>query len=72
AAIEKAGQRSGVMHFHRLALMKRLVETKTAEMPDLISSDGLHMTELAHFCTGSLLARQIARASQMRRAEAFR
>ncbi|MCA0406077.1 MAG: SGNH/GDSL hydrolase family protein, partial [Proteobacteria bacterium] len=41
AAIEKAGQRSGVMHFHRLALMKRLVETKTAEMPDLISSDGL-------------------------------
>lgn len=72
AAIEKAAQRSGVMHFHRLALMKRLVETKTAEMPELVGADGLHMTELAHYCTGRLLARQIARASLIRRAEAFR
>jgi acyl-CoA thioesterase I len=58
-----------VLHFHRQALMNRLVETHTAEMPELVAKDGLHMTALAHFCTGQLLARQIARASLMRRAE---
>jgi acyl-CoA thioesterase I len=69
AAIEKAGTRTGVLHFHRQALMNRLVETHTVEMPDLVAKDGLHMTALGHFCTGQLLARQIARASLMRRGE---
>jgi hypothetical protein len=63
AAIERAGRRAGVMHFHRQALMQRLVDTKVAALPELVSTDGLHMTEFAHFCTGRLLARQIARAS---------
>jgi acyl-CoA thioesterase I len=70
AAISEAGRRSGVLHFHRKALMNRLVETQTVAMPELLSKDGLHMTTLAHFCTGKLLARQIARAGLMRRAEA--
>jgi acyl-CoA thioesterase-1 len=69
AAIEQAGTRTGVLHFHRQALMKRLIETHTVEMPELVGQDGLHMTALGHFCTGQLLARQIARASFMRRAE---
>lgn len=68
-AIARAGQRAGVMHFHRQALMKRLVETKVAALPDLISQDGLHMTQLAHFCTGQLLARQIARAGMPARTQ---
>lgn len=69
AAIEQAGTRAGVMHFHRQALMKRLVETRAAEMPDLVGQDGVHMTALGHFCTGKLLARHIARASLLRQAD---
>lgn len=68
AAIERASERNGVMHFHRQALMRRLIDLKAAEMPDLVLKDGIHMSALAHQCTGQLLARQIARASLMRRA----
>lgn len=63
AAITEAGKRPGVVHFHRQALMRRLIDSRDAEMKELVQPDGLHMTEFAHFCTGSLLARQIARAS---------
>jgi lysophospholipase L1-like esterase len=66
-AIEEAGKREGVMHFHRQAIMKRLIETREVAERDLVASDGLHMTQLAHYCTGSLLAGQIARASLMAR-----
>ncbi len=67
AAIEEAGKRQGVMHFHRHAFMNRLVETREVAMPDLVQGDGLHMTQLGHFCTGQLLAGQIAKASLMQR-----
>lgn len=69
AAIERASERNGVMHFHRRALMRRLIDLKAAEMPELVLKDGIHMSALAHQCTGQLLARQIARASLMRRAQ---
>ncbi len=64
AAIERAGRGAGVLHFHRQALMRRMVEVKAADMPELVGKDGLHMTVLAHFCTGQLLARQIAKAGR--------
>lgn len=69
AAITEAGRKSEVLHFHRKALMNRLVETQAAAMPELVAKDGLHMTTLAHYCTGQLLAKQIARAGLMRRVE---
>jgi acyl-CoA thioesterase I len=61
-AIEKEGQRSGVMHFHRRALMRRMIEEGGVSMNDLVLKDGLHMSRLGHLCTGRMLARQIARA----------
>lgn len=63
AAITEAGKKQGVMHFHRQAIMKRLIETDEAKPGDLVQADGLHMTQLAHFCTGKLLAEQIAESS---------
>lgn len=66
-AIAEAGKREGVMHFHRQAIMKRLIDTREVVERDLVAGDGLHMTQLAHFCTGSLLAGQVARASMMSR-----
>jgi len=66
-AIEDAGQRQGVLHFHRQAFMKRMVEMREAAPTDLVQQDGLHMTQLGHFCTGRLLANQIARSSLMKR-----
>lgn len=66
-AIVEAAKTPGVMHFHRRAFMKRLVEMKEAVAEELIQKDGLHMTRLGHFCTGALLARQIARGGLMRR-----
>lgn len=63
AAITEAGKRSGVMHFHRQAIMRRLIETREAREDELVQKDGLHMTRLAHYCTGKLLAEQIAGAS---------
>jgi len=66
-AIEDAGQRQGILHFHRQAFMKRMVEVREAVPTDLVQPDGLHMTQLGHFCTGRLLANQIARSSLMKR-----
>lgn len=63
AAITEAGRKPGVLHFHRQAIMKRLIETKEARQDELVQPDGLHMTSLAHFCTGKLLASQIAGSS---------
>ncbi|MCA1951759.1 MAG: SGNH/GDSL hydrolase family protein [Hyphomicrobiales bacterium] len=68
-AIREAGKREGVMHFHRQAIMKRLVDLREATEQDLVQQDGLHMTTLGHFCTGALLARQIARAGMLKRSE---
>lgn len=65
AAITEAGRKQGVMHFHRQAIMKRLVEINEAAPSELVQKDGLHMTQFAHFCTGTLLANQIARAGLM-------
>lgn len=62
AAIEEAAKRPGVMQFHRLAFMRRMIETREADMGDLVLGDGLHMSKLGHFCTGKLLAQQIARS----------
>ncbi len=62
AAIEEAAKRPGVMQFHRLAFMRRMIETREAEMGDLVLGDGLHMSKLGHYCTGKLLAQQIARS----------
>lgn len=62
AAIEEAAKRPGVMQFHRLGFMRRMIETRTAGMDELVLSDGLHMSQLGHYCTGKLLARQIARS----------
>lgn len=64
-AIGDAGKRQGVIHFHRQAFMKRMVELREAAPADLVQPDGLHMTQLGHFCTGRLLANQIARSSLM-------
>ena len=64
AAIVEAGKRPGVMHFHRQAFMRRMIEQNEARPDELVHQDGLHMTRLAHDCTGKLLARQIAGASQ--------
>ena len=66
-AIEDAGKRQGVIHFHRKAFMQRMVEMREAAPTDLVQADGLHMTQLGHFCTGQLLANQIARSSLMKR-----
>lgn len=66
AAITEAGKKQGVMHFHRQAMMKRLIETDEAKPNELVQPDGLHMTQLAHFCTGKLLAEQIAGSSVSR------
>lgn len=63
AAIAEAGRREGVMHFHRQAIMRRLIDAREATATELVQGDGLHMTQLAHFCTGALLAGQIAEAS---------
>lgn len=63
AAIEKEGTRPGVLHFHRQALMRRMIETGDSTMDDLVLKDGLHMSQLGHLCTGQLLARQIAHSS---------
>lgn len=68
AAIADAAASEGVMHFHRYDMMRSLVERSQVPMTELVERDGLHMTALAHFCTGTLLARQIARASLLRRA----
>jgi acyl-CoA thioesterase-1 len=65
-AIEDAGKKQGVIHFHRQAFMKRMIETREATQTDLVQPDGLHMTQLGHFCTGQLLATQIAQASLMK------
>ncbi len=65
AAIEEAATKQGVMHFHRQAFMNRLVETREAALPELVQNDGLHMTQLGHFCTGQLLASQIAKGGMM-------
>ena len=66
SAIEEAAQRQGVIHFHRQAFMKRMIETREAVATELVQPDGLHMTQLGHFCTGQLLATQIAQASLMK------
>lgn len=63
AAIEKEGARAGVLHFHRQALMRRMIETGDSTMDDLVLKDGLHMSKLGHLCTGQLLAQQIAKSS---------
>lgn len=63
AAIEKEGARPGVLHFHRQALMRRMIETGDSTMDDLVLKDGLHMSQLGHLCTGQLLAQQIAKSS---------
>lgn len=62
-AIVEAAKAEGVLHFHRFEEMKALLSSKVALMSDLVQGDQLHMTSLAHFCTGKLLAQQIARAS---------
>ncbi len=60
AAITEAGKKQGVMHFHRQAIMRRMIDSREAKPDELVQADGLHMTRLAHFCTGKLLADQIA------------
>lgn len=65
-AIEDAGKKQGVIHFHRQAFMKRMIDTREAVPTELVQPDGLHMTQLGHFCTGQLLATQIAQASLMK------
>ncbi len=63
AAIEKEGARPGILHFHRQALMRRMIESGETTMDDLVLKDGLHMSRLGHLCTGQLLAQQIAKSS---------
>lgn len=65
AAISEAAQEEGVLHFPRFEEMKALVASNAASMAELVQPDQLHMTSLAHFCTGKLLAQQIARASKL-------
>jgi acyl-CoA thioesterase I len=62
-AIIQAAQAEGVLHFNRFGEMKALIASQSAAMADLVQPDQLHMTRLGHFCTGKLLAQQIARAS---------
>lgn len=66
-AIAEAAEAEDVMHFQRYGVMKSLIASKEASLPELVQGDGLHMTKLGHFCTGSLLAKQIAGASRLRR-----
>ena len=66
-AIAEAAQVEGVMHFHRYDVMKTLVVNQDATLQELVMGDGLHMTRLGHLCTGSLLAKQIAKASLIRK-----
>jgi len=70
AAIAEAARAEGVMQFNRYEIMKSLVATRAAELSELVHADGLHMTPLAHLCTGSLLAKQIAGASLLTSARA--
>lgn len=65
AAIAEAARAEGVMQFNRYEIMKSLLATHEAELAELVRADGLHMTSLGHFCTGSLLAKQIAGASML-------
>lgn len=60
AAIAEAAKSEGVLHFHRYEVMRNLLSTAEASMEDLVTGDGLHMTKLGHYCTGALLAKQIA------------
>jgi lysophospholipase L1-like esterase len=66
AAIEDAARSEGVLHFKRYDVMRNLVATNEATLDDLVTGDGLHMTVLGHFCTGSLLAKQIASSALSR------
>lgn len=61
--IRLAGLKKHVAVFPRFDVMKRIVEEGEASLPEMIDRDGLHMTELAHGCTGALLAESIAEAS---------
>ncbi|MBN8534352.1 MAG: SGNH/GDSL hydrolase family protein [Rhizobiales bacterium] len=60
AAIAEAAKSEGVLHFHRYEVMKNLLSTQEAKLDELVTGDGLHMTVLGHYCTGALLAKQIA------------
>ncbi|MGL5448106.1 MAG: SGNH/GDSL hydrolase family protein [Rhabdaerophilum sp.] len=60
AAIAEAAKSEGVLHFHRYDVMRNLLATAEAKMEDLVTGDGLHMTVFGHYCTGALLAKQIA------------
>jgi lysophospholipase L1-like esterase len=60
AAIAEAAKSEGVLHFHRYEVMRNLLSTAEARMEDLVTGDGLHMTVFGHYCTGALLAKQIA------------
>lgn len=65
AAIAEAARAEGVLHFNRYEVMRALVSTREAELGELLLADGLHMTPLGHFCTGALLAKQIAKGSML-------
>jgi acyl-CoA thioesterase I len=65
AAIAEAARAEGVMQFNRYDIMKSLVVSREVDLSELVQADGLHMTPLAHLCTGTLLAKQIAGASML-------
>ena len=69
AAIAEAAKAEGVLHFRRYDMMQSMMEDRNEMREDLVHPDGLHMTPLAHFCTGSLLAKQIASGSTIRMAK---
>jgi len=63
--IQLAGLKKHVAVFRRFEVMKRIIEEGEASLPEMIDRDGLHMTELAHGCTGALLAESIADAASI-------
>lgn len=72
AAIAEAAKDQQVLHFKRYDVMKSLMASREADMSELVTGDGLHMTAFGHLCTGSLLARQIANGALMRLASGNR
>ena len=66
--IREAASRHGAVLWSRFELMRSIIAKGDAGQPELIKSDGLHMTVPMHVCTGAVLGETIAaqlRARQM-------
>jgi len=62
ATIKTAAEEQRIGLFHRFALMRSWVETKTFGVEDIVSSDKLHMNDVSYTCVARGLAAGIVDA----------